>query len=244
MATWESLQKRIVSCRRCPRLREHCQTIARDKRASFRDWTYWGRPLPNMGSPSARLLIVGLAPAAHGANRTGRMFTGDRSGDFLFRALYETGFATEPTSTHAGDGLELVDVAITAMAHCAPPDNKPTPLELHNCSPFLEQTVDLMPRLGGIVALGRIGFDGALRLYRSRKWLDGVKRPAFGHGALHEFPQAPFLLASFHPSQQNTFTGKLTAEMIRAVFHRARELLDASEQSSSKRSATAPESMS
>ncbi|HSZ56206.1 MAG TPA: uracil-DNA glycosylase [Tepidisphaeraceae bacterium] len=244
MTTWDGLQKRIIGCRKCPRLRQHCRTIARDKRAAFRDWTYWGRPLPNLGLPTARLLIVGLAPAAHGGNRTGRMFTGDRSGDFLFRALYETGFATQPTSTHAGDGLELIDVAITAMAHCAPPDNKPTPEELDNCFPFLEETVDFMPRLGGIVALGRIGFDGALRLYRSRKWLGGVKRPAFGHGALYEFPQAPFLLASFHPSQQNTFTGKLTAEMMRAIFHRARELLDASEPSRAKRSATAPESMS
>ena len=234
MATWENLQKRIVSCRKCPRLREHCQTIAHDKRAAFREWDYWGKPVPNMGSPSARLLIVGLAPAAHGANRTGRMFTGDRSGDFLFRALADAGFATQPTSTHADDGLELIDVAITAMAHCAPPDNKPTPVELDNCFGFLEQTVELMPNLAGIVALGRIGFDGALRLYRSRNWLPKGKRPAFGHGALHEFSGAPFLLASFHPSQQNTFTGKLTAGMMRGIFRRARELLDGLPQPASK----------
>ena len=241
MATWESLQKRIVSCRKCPRLREHCQTIARDKRAAFRGWEYWGKPVPNMGSSSARLLIVGLAPAAHGANRTGRMFTGDRSGDFLFRALFETGFASQPTSARAGDGLGLIDLAITAMAHCAPPDNKPTPEELANCFGFLRETVESMPNLAGIVALGRIGFDGALRLYRSRNWLPNGKRPAFGHGALHQFPKAPFLLASFRPSQQNTFTGKLTAEMMRGIFQRARELLDEMPEQVSKRRATAGE---
>jgi uracil-DNA glycosylase family 4 len=225
MTHWESLQKRIVSCRKCPRLREHCRAIGRDKRAAFREWTYWGKPVPNLGSPQARILIVGLAPAAHGANRTGRMFTGDRSGDFLFRALHETGFATQPAATHANDGLELIDVAITAMAHCAPPDNKPTPQEIDNCFGYLEQTVDLMPNLRGIIALGRIGFDGTLRLYRSRNWLSAGKRPGFSHGALHERPDAPFLLASYHPSQQNTFTGKLTPEMMRTVFRRARELL-------------------
>jgi uracil-DNA glycosylase family 4 len=226
MTGWETLQKQIVACRKCPRLREHCQTIANQKRAAFREWDYWGKPIPNMGSPSARLLIVGLAPAAHGANRTGRMFTGDRSGDFLFRAMHETGFATQPTSTHATDGLELIDAVITAMAHCAPPGNKPTPPEIDNCFGYLERTVDLMPNLRGIVALGRIGFDGALRLFRARNWLATGKRPTFAHGALYEFPSAPFLKASFHPSQQNTFTGKLTPQMLRAVFRQAKELLD------------------
>ena len=224
MNPWEQLQRRIVDCERCPRLREHCQQIALEKRAAFRDWDYWGKPIPNLGEPSAHLLIVGLAPAAHGANRTGRMFTGDRSGDFLFDALYRTGFASQPTSVTRDDGLRLIDVAITAIAHCAPPENKPLPLEMENCSDHLNQTVDLMPNLRGIVALGRIAFDGCVRLYRSRGWLTGAK-PAFGHGVLHQFPVAPFILSCFHPSQQNTFTGKLTPKMICDVFFEARRII-------------------
>jgi len=225
MTTWDRLQQQIVACERCPRLRSHCKTVAEQKRFAFREQMYWGRPLPNLGGPGARVLIVGLAPAAHGGNRTGRMFTGDRSGDFLFRALYEAGFANQPQSTHAADGLELIDLAITAIAHCAPPANKPTPLEIASCSTFLEATIDAMPDLRGIVALGRIAFDGCLRLYRSRGWLPKGPKPAFGHGALYQFANAPFLLASFHPSQQNTFTGKLTPDMMRAVFKKARKLL-------------------
>ncbi|HEY8747926.1 MAG TPA: uracil-DNA glycosylase [Tepidisphaeraceae bacterium] len=206
-------------------MREHCQTIAAEKRRAFTEWTYWGKPIPNMGDPSARLLLVGLAPAAHGANRTGRMFTGDRSGDFLFRAMYETGFATQPTSINAEDGLQLIDAAITAVAHCAPPDNKPTPEEIQNCSGFLNSTIDLMPELRGMLALGKIAFDACLRLYKSRGWLPPGPRPAFGHGALYKFDNAPFLLASFHPSQQNTFTGKLTPGMMRGIFQEARRHL-------------------
>jgi len=224
MNTWEQLQRQIVSCQRCPRLREYCQQVAVEKRAAFRDWDYWGKPIPNFGEPSARLLIVGLAPAAHGANRTGRMFTGDRSGDFLFRALYETGFASQLTSTSRKDGLRLIDVAITAVAHCAPPENKPLPLEMENCSDYLNATIDLMPNLCGIVALGRIAFDGCMRLYRARGWLT-ASRPPFRHGLLHRFSEAPFVLCCFHPSQQNTFTGKLTPEMIVNVFENARQLL-------------------
>jgi uracil-DNA glycosylase len=226
MTTWDRLQQQIVACERCPRLRSHCKTTAEHKRFAFREQSYWGKPLPNLGGPDARLLIVGLAPAAHGGNRTGRMFTGDRSGDFLFRALYEAGFANQPQSTHAGDGLELIDLAITAIAHCAPPANKPTTEEVERCSPFLNQTIDAMSNLRGIVALGRIAFDGCLRLYRSRGWLPKGPKPAFGHGALFQFPAAPFLLASFHPSQQNTFTGKLTPAMMRTVFRKARKLID------------------
>lgn len=222
MTSWKSLQQQIVSCEKCPRLREHCQSIAVRKRAAFRDWTYWGKPIPNMGPATARLLIVGLAPAAHGANRTGRMFTGDRSGDFLFRAMHETGFASQPTSSRPDDGLELIDAAITAIAHCAPPDNKPTPSEIDNCFGYLQETIDAMQNLQGILALGRIAFDGCLRLYRSRGWLPPGPKPSFGHGALYQSPGAPFLLASFHPSQQNTFTGKLTPEMMRDVFAAAR----------------------
>ena len=224
MTSWKRLQQQIVACERCPRLRSHCKTVAEQKRFAFREQTYWGKPLANLGEPSARVLIVGLAPAAHGGNRTGRMFTGDRSGDFLFRALHEAGFANQPDSTHSGDGLELIDLAITAIAHCAPPANKPTPAEIESCFPFLENTIDAMPQLRGIVALGRIAFDGCLRLYRSRGWLPKGPKPAFSHGALYHFPLAPFLLASFHPSQQNTFTGKLTPAMMRAIFTKAREL--------------------
>lgn len=224
MTKWEQLQRQIISCERCPRLREYCTKVAAEKRAAFRDWDYWGKPIPNLGEPSARLLIVGLAPAAHGGNRTGRMFTGDRSGDFLFRAMHETGFASQPTSIHRDDGLRLIDCAMTAIAHCAPPENKPLPLEMENCSDYLHQTIDLMPNLRGIVALGRIAFDGCMRLYRSRRWLPGAK-PAFGHAVLHQFPGAPFVLCCFHPSQQNTFTGKLTPEMIRDVFSEARRRL-------------------
>lgn len=222
---WERHQKRIISCTRCPRLREHCTRMATEKRASYRDQTYWGKPIPCFGSPDGRLLIVGLAPAAHGGNRTGRVFTGDRSGDFLFRALYETGFANQPTSTHVGDGLELIDAAITAVALCAPPDNKPTPQEMANCSSHLAQTFALMRNLRGVVALGRIAFDGCLRHYKSRGWLEAGPKPQFGHGALHRFPSAPFLLACFHPSQQNTFTGKLTPQMMREVFQTARNMI-------------------
>lgn len=226
MTEWEKLQRNIIHCERCPRLREYCQHIAAEKRAAFRNETYWGKPLPNLGNPKGRLLIVGLAPAAHGGNRTGRMFTGDRSGDFLFHALYDTGFASQPTSTRPGDGLELIDAAMTAVGHCAPPGNKPLPIEIENCSEYLQRTFDLMPNLRGVVALGKIGFDGCLRLYRSRGWLPAGPRPAFGHGVLHRFPNAPFLLGCFHPSQQNTFTGKLTPRMIRQVFSHARRLIE------------------
>ena len=222
---WAKLQHDIVTCTRCPRLREHCQSVAAQKRAAFRDWDYWGRPLPNLGDPSARLLVVGLAPAAHGGNRTGRMFTGDRSGDFLFRAMYEAGFASQPNSDHKDDGLELIDAAITGVAHCAPPANKPTPLEIETCSTFLDRTVGALPNLRGFVALGRIAFDACLRLYRARGWLPPkAPRPAFAHGAVFHPRGAPFLIACFHPSQQNTFTGRLTPAMMRDVFESARRL--------------------
>ena len=222
---WLALQKEIFSCNRCPRLREHCCRIATEKRAAFRDWDYWGRPLPNLGGPSARLLVVGLAPAAHGGNRTGRMFTGDRSADFLLRAMYDAGFANQPTSVHRDDGLRLIDVAVTGVAHCAPPENKPTPVELDYCFGYFERTVDLMPDLRGMVALGRIAFDACLRLYRARGWLPSGKKPAFAHGAFYDFEATPFLACSFHPSQQNTFTGRLTQPMLRAVFEGARRRL-------------------
>jgi uracil-DNA glycosylase family 4 len=227
VSRWNDLQNRIVACTLCPRLREHCARTAADKRAAFREHEYWGKPVPNLGEPSARLLIVGLAPAAHGANRTGRLFTGDRSGDFLFRAMHETGFANQPESIHRADGLELIDAAITGVAHCAPPGNKPLPEELRNCSEFFRETLQLMPNLRVALALGRIAFDACLRVYRERGWLPpGTSKPAFGHGATWDPGNgAPALVASFHPSQQNTFTGRLTPAMMRGVFRTCRALL-------------------
>lgn len=224
--TWQSLNAAIIACERCPRLRAYCQHIAQQKKAAFRQWVYWGRPVPNFGDPNARLLIVGLAPAAHGANRTGRSFTGDRSGEFLYRAMFETGFANQPTSTDVGDGLTLTDAAITAAVRCAPPDNKPSPLEIQTCNRFVVRTIDALPRLRGIVALGRIGFDACVRQYVARQWLSpGQRKPSFGHNMLFVPDRGPFLLACYHPSQQNTFTGRLTAAMLRDVFCRARDLL-------------------
>ena len=234
--TWNQLQQQIIHCDRCPRLRTHCTQVAAEKRLAFRSWDYWGKPVPNLGQPTARLLILGLAPAAHGANRTGRMFTGDRSGDFLFQALYDVGLANQPTSRSNDDGLQLIHVAITATAHCAPPANKPTPEETANCAPFLDSAVDAMPDLRGILVLGRIAFDAALALYRRRGWIPRPlkPKPTFSHGQLHTFPGTgvppvakppPFLLCSFHPSQQNTFTGRLTPTMMRQVLQTAAELI-------------------
>jgi len=224
--SWDQLNAAISACRRCPRLCVYRAKVAAEKRAAFRAQTYWGRGVPNFGDPAGRLLLVGLAPAAHGANRTGRMFTGDRSGDFLFAALHATGFASQPTSTHAEDGLALRDVAITAMAHCAPPDNKPLPEELSHCADYLRQTFALLPNLRGTIALGKIAFDGILRFYKDQGWLPPGPRPAFGHGKLYHFGAAPFVLCTYHPSQQNTFTGRLTQDMLRAIFQQARTLLE------------------
>jgi uracil-DNA glycosylase family 4 len=224
-AEWETLQRRIVACQRCPRLRTFCQEIAQRKRRAYQEWDYWGHPVPNFGEPDAELLIVGLAPAAHGANRTGRMFTGDRSGDVLYRALYETGFATQPSSVSREDGLRLRNAVITAVVHCAPPQNRPTREEIAACRDFLEQTVRLLPRLQGVVALGAIAFAECLRLFRQRRWWAAPQTPKFAHGLLLHSPGAPFLLASYHPSQQNTFTGRLTPAMLREVFARAASLL-------------------
>jgi uracil-DNA glycosylase family 4 len=247
-AAWTALQHAISTCNRCPRLRAHCISTGQLKRAAYRSHDYWAKPVPNLGSPSARLLILGLAPAAHGANRTGRMFTGDRSGDFLFQAMHTEGFANQPTSLHRDDGLQLIDCAITATAHCAPPANKPTPQEVETCRDFLDQTIAAMPALasgqGGILVLGKIGFDAALNYYKRRHWLPlNTPRPTFAHGALYTFPppasqskiknqtpkipaSPPFLLCTYHPSQQNTFTGRLTQPMLRAVFAKARQQLD------------------
>jgi uracil-DNA glycosylase family 4 len=223
MPSWTALNKRIVACEKCPRLRAYCRQVATDKRRAFADWTYWGRPVPNFGDPAARLLIVGLAPAAHGANRTGRMFTGDRSGEWLYRALDKVGFANQAISTDRGDGLQLVDCAITAIAHCAPPDNRPRVEEIAHCRTWLDETIDSLP-VKVFVALGQIAWQGLVRHARERGWLAG-RPPKFKHAAAQSLTQDRWLLGSYHPSQQNTFTGRLTEPMLDQVFRQARELL-------------------
>jgi uracil-DNA glycosylase len=226
MSDFEALNRQIIRCRRCPRLREWCATVAARKRRAFAAEDYWGKPVPNFGDKRAGLLVVGLAPAAHGANRTGRMFTGDRSGEWLYRALHKAGFASQPTAVSRDDGLTLHESAITAACHCAPPDNKPTRQELANCREWFEATVDLLqPRV--FLALGNIGFRAVVDLARDRGWYEG-KLPRFAHGARIELAGGRHLLASYHVSQQNTFTGRLTEGMLDDVFHAARQLLDAS----------------
>ena len=217
----------IVSCERCPRLRAYCAEIARTKRKAFRDDVYWGKPVPGFGDPRARVLLVALAPAAHGANRTGRVFTGDGpggSGDFLMAALHRASFANIPTSRHAGDGLVLKDAFIAAAARCAPPDNKPTPEEIANCRPHLDAELAALPRVRVVVGLGRIAFDAYLQLLKQRG-LAMRPRPAFGHGVVHRLANGQTLIGCYHPSRQNTNTGKLTSRMMDEVFARAREAL-------------------
>lgn len=212
------LEKRIVACRRCARLRDWCSEVAREKRAAYRDQRYWARPVPGFGDPAARLVVVGLAPGAHGANRTGRVFTGDRSGEWLYRALHRAGFANQPGATARDDGLRLRDAWVTVAVRCAPPDNKPLPAERDACLPFLVEELALLARARVLVALGRFAWDALLRT------LAVDARPRFAHGA--EFSVGEYtLLGSFHPSQQNTFTGKLTEPMLDAIFARARTLI-------------------
>jgi uracil-DNA glycosylase family 4 len=207
----------IIASRKCERLVEWRERVAREKTARFGDWEYWGRPVPPFGDPNAKLVIVGLAPAAHGGNRTGRIFTGDRSGDWLFAALHRAGFANQPTSGHRDDGLRLIDAYITAVVHCAPPANKPTPQERDNCLPYLERELRLLPwRV--IVALGSFAYDGVCRALGLRQ------RRAFGHGVEASLDDGRVILGSYHPSQQNTQTGRLTREMLDAVFARAKAL--------------------
>jgi uracil-DNA glycosylase family 4 len=214
-----ALEQRVVECRRCPRLVEWRERVAREKRAAFRDEVYWGRPVPGFGDPAARVFVLGLAPAAHGGNRTGRIFTGDRSGDWLFASMHRTGFANQPTSVHRDDGLELIGAWIGAAVRCAPPANKPLPSERDNCLPYAAEELELLPGVRVIVCLGAFAWQAACQIH-------GIKpRPRFGHGAEHEpAGGGPVLLGCFHPSQQNTFTGKLTEPMTDAVFLRAREL--------------------
>ncbi|HET9520842.1 MAG TPA: uracil-DNA glycosylase [Candidatus Limnocylindrales bacterium] len=221
----DELTAEIVACRRCPRLVEWRERVAREKVARFRDEEYWGRPVPGFGDPEARILIVGLAPAAHGGNRTGRVFTGDASGDFLFRAMFEVGLADRPVSRRAGDGLTLPRAYIAAAVRCAPPANKPLPSERDNCAPFLWRELGLLSRVRAVVALGAYGWDAALRAVATVAGSGAVPRPRpkFSHGA--EVAVGPYVLVgTYHPSQQNTFTGKLTQPMLVAVLRRAREL--------------------
>lgn len=222
-ARWLKLNREIVACQQCRRLTKHCQTIAQTKRKAYAAETYWGRPVPNLGSHQSDLLIVGLAPGAHGANRTGRMFTGDRSGDWLFRAMHQFGFCNQPESSGSDDGLVLHNCAITNACHCAPPDNKPTTTEIKNCQPFFERTIELcQPR--GFIALGGLAWTQTVRQLIAMEWLPTIRpAPKFGHATTITMPEGRWLIGSYHPSQQNTFTGRLTEAMLEDVFRAARE---------------------
>ena len=227
MPSLSSVHRQIVTCTRCPRLRAYCARIAREKKAAHRRDTYWGRPVPGFGDPEARVLVLGLAPAAHGANRTGRVFTGDGSGDFLMRAMHACGFANLPTSRDAQDGLALRDAYIAAAVRCAPPANRPTPQEIANCAPHLEAELAALAHARVVVALGRIAADAYWRLAKARG-LDPRPRPAFAHDAVF-VPQGdgvPALVMSYHPSRQNTNTGRLTAPMLEQAFRTARRLAE------------------
>jgi uracil-DNA glycosylase family 4 len=221
------LNREIAACELCPRLRTYDREVARVKRRAYLDWNYWGKPVPGFGDPQARVLLIGLAPGAHGANRTGRMFTGDRSGDFLYRALYETGFASQGESRSLEDGLELRGAYITAAARCAPPDNKPLPEELARCRPYLEREIELLKEVRVVVVLGGIALRSYLGILRDRGVIGSMAAFKFGHNRVYRLgPGMPALVTSYHPSQQNTSTGKLTAAMLRDVFERVRLIAD------------------
>lgn len=223
--SWEELESRVVACRLCPRLVAWREEVAAKRKRAFKNWEYWGKPVPAFGDWSARLLVVGLAPGAHGSNRTGRMFTGDASGEFLYPALHKAGFASQPVARNLDDGLQLKDMLISAVGRCAPPDNKPTTQELDTCQPYLEAEIDLLPNLTGIVALGRIAFDRLLGLYRQRGY--SIPALSFGHGAFYRLGEGlPWLLASYHPSRQNTQTGRLTVAMFDEIWTKAKEVVD------------------
>ena len=222
---FQILNRRITACELCPRLRTYGREVARVKRRAYLDWEYWGKPVPGFGDPQARVLLIGLAPGAHGANRTGRMFTGDSSGDFLYRALYETGFASQAESRSREDGLELRDAYISAAARCAPPDNKPLPEELARCRPYLERELDLLKNIRVVVALGGLAMRAYLGILRDRGEIQSVAAFPFGHNRVHRpGPGLPVLIASYHPRQQTTSTRTLTAAMLREVFEHARVL--------------------
>ncbi len=224
MNTLDEVNQVLINCFRCPRLVAWREEVARTKRRAYRDWDYWGRPIPGFGDPQARMLIVGLAPAAHGGNRTGRVFTGDSSGNFLYGALYRAGFANQPLAVSRDDGLQLYETYVAAACRCAPPDNKPTREEMDNCRPYLLAELRLLKNLQGIVALGSIGFETVLTAYRQLGY--NLPRLKFGHGAYYPLGEGlPWLLASYHPSQQNTQTGRLTPEMFDAIWQKANQLL-------------------
>jgi uracil-DNA glycosylase family 4 len=226
-AVLKRLERDVAACRLCPRLVEHRERVASVRTKRFASEEYWGRAVPSFGDRRARLLVVGLAPAAHGANRTGRLFTGDRSGDWLYAAMHRSGFATQPQSTARGDGLELADAYVTAVARCAPPGNKPLPVELVRCRSFLVREIEALPGLAVVIALGGVAFAGFLAAWEELRAPLARPRPKFGHGAEYELSGGIRLLASYHPSQQNTFTGRLTRSMLESVFRRARRILDA-----------------
>ena len=231
--SWSALSREIVACRQCPRLVEYRERIAREKRRAYRDWNYWGKPVPGFGDANARIVLIGLAPGAHGSNRTGRMFTGDASGEFLYSALHRAGFANQSTALKIGDGLQLREVFITAICRCAPPDNKPTPQEQSNCLPYLERELEMLKHARVVVALGRIAFDGYLRLLRAQGHV--IPRVAFKHGAVYNLAKVadpsqgslPMLICAYHPSKQNTQTGRLTRAMFDAVIRQAGKHADA-----------------
>jgi len=220
------LNREVISCTRCPRLVVYREQVAREKRRAYRDQEYWGKPVPGFGDPHARVLIMGLAPGAHGSNRTGRPFTGDASGKFMYPVLYETGFANQPAATDRDDGLKLTDLYITAAVRCAPPDNKPLPQELASCSAFLDRELAGLKEVKVVVALGKIGFDAYLNYLKRKGVLQGKKEYIFKHGAHYALPDGRILLASYHPSNQNTQTGKLTRQMFVEIFKRAAQFAD------------------
>jgi uracil-DNA glycosylase family 4 len=225
MTSLPHLQRQITRCSRCPRLVAHRERVAEEKVKRYREWDYWGKPVPSFGDPQARLLIIGLAPAAHGGNRTGRVFTGDRSGDWLYEALFASGFANQPTSVHKDDSLQLRDCYITAAVHCAPPDNKPLPEEFAACRSYLLQELTLLKQVRVVVALGQVAFAAYLTARRELGLPVPSPVPRFGHGRVFNL-DGTFLLGSYHPSQQNTFTGRLTREMFQAVFRNAQKLVE------------------
>ncbi len=219
------LNREIVACTLCPRLIAHCRKVGREKRRAYLDWEYWAKPVPGFGDPQARLLILGLAPGAHGSNRTGRPFTGDGSGNFLFPVLYKAGFASQPNATHTGDGLRLLDAYITAAVRCAPPENKPTPQEIANCAAHLDREFAALTNVKVVVVLGKIAFDAYLNYLKRRGALKSKSAFTFGHGETYKLPDGRTLLCSYHPSLQNTLTGKLTEKMFLDVFRKASRLI-------------------
>lgn len=227
MMDWDQLHTDVISCRQCPRLVEWREKVAVEKRRAFLDQTYWGKPVPGFGDYNARILILGLAPGAHGSNRTGRMFTGDASGDFLFPALFKAGFASQSEALDRQDSLTLRDIYITAVCRCAPPGNKPKLEEQKNCIGFVEREMDLLPNLQGIVALGGIAFQNAYDLLKTKYQIERKSRPKFSHNAIFQWSQSPiWILSSYHPSRQNTQTGRLTSDMFVAIWDRLHLILE------------------